>query len=163
MNINFARRLFSALLLGTVARCWPWLLATGSATAHAADDAVNPDPFPQLARAITGGAPIRSGRVFIDTPRLADNGHSVPITVNVESAMTAQDFVRRITLVSESNPRPLIATFHLTPKSGRAEITTRIRLNKTQRVMALAELSDGTFWSSRAEVIVTESACLDAD
>jgi sulfur-oxidizing protein SoxY len=122
-----------------------------------------PDPFPQLARAITGGAPIRNGRVTIDTPRLADNGHSVPITVRVESAMTAQDHVRRITLVSESNPRPLIATFHLTAKSGKAEIITRIRLNKTQRVMALAELSDGTFWSDRAEVIVTESACLEED
>ena len=122
-----------------------------------------PDPFPQRARAITGGAIIYVGRVTIDTPRLADNGHSVPITVRVDSAMTMQDHVRRIALISESNPRPVIATFHLSPKSGRAEITTRIRLNKTQRVMALAELSDGSFWSSQAEVIVTESACLDAD
>ena len=77
--------------------------------------------------------------------------------------MTAQEFVRRIVLVSESNPRPIIATFHLNTKSGRAEIATRIRLNKTQRVMALAELSDGSFWADRAEVIVTESACLDAE
>ena len=77
--------------------------------------------------------------------------------------MTAQEFVRRIVLVSESNPRPIIATFHLNIKSGRAEIATRIRLNKTQRVMALAELSDGSFWADRAEVIVTESACLDAE
>ena len=87
----------------------------------------------------------------------------VPLVVRVVSAMTSQEYVRRIALISESNPRPLIATFHLSPKAGRAEIATRIRLNKSQRVMALAELSDGSFWSSRAEVVVTASACLDAD
>ena len=160
MTVNHARRSFSLCL----ARGLAWLAALSSTTNRAADDAsTGADPFPERARAITGGAPIRTGRVHIDTPRLADNGHSVPITVNVDSAMSEIDYVRRITLVSESNPRPLIATFYLSAKSGRAEITTRIRLNRTQRVMALAELSDGTFWSNRAEVIVTESACLDAD
>ena len=160
MSVNYARRGFSLRL----ARGLAWFAALCSTTIRAADDAsTGSDPFPGLARAITGGAPIREGRVHIDTPRLADNGHSVPITVNVDSAMSEIDYVRRITLVSEGNPRPLIATFYLSAKCGRAEITTRIRLNRTQRVMALAELSDGTFWSNRAEVIVTESACLDAD
>ena len=160
MTVNHARRSFYLRL----ARGLAWLAALSSTTIRAADDAsTGADPFPERARAITNGAPIRTGRVHIDTPRLADNGHSVPITVNVDSAMSEIDYVRRITLVSEGNPRPLIATFYLSAKSGRAEITTRIRLNRTQRVMALAELSDGTFWSNRAEVIVTESACLDAD
>ena len=159
MTVYFSRRrVFAALATGAA-----WLAALVTTTSRASDEPAAPDPFPQLARAITGGAPIRAGRVRIETPRLADNGHSVPITIRVESTMTAQEHVRRITLVSESNPRPLIATFHLSPKSGRAEITTRIRLNKTQRVMALAEFSDGSFWADRAEVVVTESACLDAD
>lgn len=159
MTVNFSRRrVFVALATGAA-----WRAALVTTASRASSDATATDPFPQLAHVITGGAPIRTGRVRIDTPRLADNGHSVPITVRVESAMTTQEHVRRITLVSESNPRPLIATFHLSPKSGRAEITTRIRLNKTQRVMALAELSDGSFWADRAEVVVTESACLDAD
>lgn len=134
----------------------PWLMSSAS-PAHAAD------LLQQRVEGILGRVPVREGRVQIDTPSLADNGHSVPLVVKVESAMTAQDYVRRILLVSENNPRPLIATFHLTAKSGRAEITTRIRLNKSQRVVAIAEFSDGTFWSGQAEVIVTESACLDAD
>jgi sulfur-oxidizing protein SoxY len=111
---------------------------------------------------ITGGAPVREGRVRLEVPRLADNGHSVPLAVSVESPMTAADHVRSITLLSERNPRPVMATFHLGPKSGRAEVVTRVRLNGSQRLLAVAQLSDGSFWSGTAEVEVTESACLDA-
>lgn len=115
-----------------------------------------------LIRELTGGAPVREGRVRLDTPRLADNGHSVPLELSVDSPMTAADHVRTITLLSDRNPRPLIATYHLGPKSGRAVVTTRVRLNGTQQLIALAQLADGSFWSGSAEVVVTESACLDA-
>ncbi len=161
MSINHARRRHTFAIAAGCAS-----LATLRSTAScAANELIDPntDALSQRAAAVTAGASIRIGRVSIDTPRLADNGHSVPITVRVDCAMTGQEYVRRIVLVSETNPRPLIATFHLNAKSGRAEIATRIRLNKTQRVMALAELSDGSFWADRAEVIVTESACLDAE
>jgi sulfur-oxidizing protein SoxY len=120
------------------------------------------DPFAPLVRQVTGGAPVRPGRVTVDTPRLADNGHSVPLRVSVESPMTATDYVRSITLLSERNPRPIMATFYLCPKAGRAEVVTRVRLNSTQRLLAVAQLSDGSYWSGNAEVEVTESACLDA-
>jgi len=120
------------------------------------------DPFAELVQQITGGAPVRAGRVTVDTPRLADNGNSVPLKVSVESPMTAADHVRSITLLSGRNPRPVMATFHLGPQAGRAEVATRVRLNGTQRVLAVAQLSDGSFWSGDAEVEVTESACLDA-
>lgn len=120
------------------------------------------DPFVPLVRQVTGGAPASPGRVTVDIPRLADNGHSVPLSVKVESPMTATDYVRSITLLSERNPRPIMATFYLGPKAGRAEIVTRVRLNSTQRLLAVAQLSDGSFWSGNAEVEVTESACLDA-
>lgn len=120
------------------------------------------DPFAPLVRQVTGGVPVRPGRVTVETPRLADNGHSVPLRVKVESPMTAADHVRSITLLSERNPRPVMATFHLGPKTGRAEVVTRVRLNGTQRLLAVAQLSDGSFWSGIAEVEVTESACLDA-
>ena len=113
-------------------------------------------------RQITGGAAVATGRVTVDTPRLADNGHSVPLSVRVASPMTPADHVRSITLLSERNPRPVMATFHLGPKSGRAQVTTRVRLNGSQRVRAVAQLSDGSWWSGDAEVEVTESACLDA-
>jgi sulfur-oxidizing protein SoxY len=105
---------------------------------------------------------VKEGRVVIDTPRLADNGHSVPVKLVVESPMTAADHVRSITLLSGRNPRPLIATYRLGPRSGKAVVATRIRLNGTQRLVAIAQLSDGSFWSGETEVIVTESACLDA-
>ena len=119
------------------------------------------DPFASLILKVTGGAPVRSGRVTVDTPRLADNGYSVPLRLRVESPMTAADHVRSITLFSEKNPRPVIATFHLGPSAGRPEVATRVRLNGTQRLLAVAQLSDGSYWSGGAEVVVTESACLD--
>lgn len=119
-------------------------------------------PLAPLLQKLTGGAPVREGRVTVDTPRLADNGHSVPLKVSVESPMTAADHVRSVTLLSERNPRPVMASFHLGPQAGRAVVVTRVRLNGTQRVLAVAQLSDGSFWSGSAEVEVTESACLDA-
>ncbi len=120
------------------------------------------DPFAPLVRQVTGGAAVRPGRVTVDTPRLADNGHSVPLRVSVENPMNATDYVRSITLLSERNPRPVMATFYLGPKAGRAEVITRVRLNSTQRLLAVVQLSDGSYWSGSAEVEVTESACLDA-
>jgi sulfur-oxidizing protein SoxY len=109
----------------------------------------------------TKGAQVKPGKIRLQIPRLADNGNSVAVKLVVESPMTANDFVRGIYLFSEKNPRPVIARFHLVPESGRAEVTTRIRLAGTQRVVAIAELSDGSFWSDVAEVAVTLSACLD--
>lgn len=111
---------------------------------------------------LTGGQTVTTGRVVVDTPRLADNGHSVPMRLSVDSPMTAQDHVRSITLLSPRNPRALMARFYLGASAGRAEIVTRVRLNGTQTVLAIAEMSDGSFWSGTAEVEVTESACLDA-
>ncbi len=147
-----ARRRFISVLAGLAAAP---LLPARAARAQA-------DPFAPLVQQVTGGAPVRPGRVTVDTPRLADNGHSVPLKVSVESPMTASDYVRSVTLLSERNPRPIMATFHLGPKAGRAEVITRVRLNGTQRLLAVAQFSDGSFWAGSAEVEVTESACLDA-
>lgn len=132
-----------------------WAMATGLARAQS-------DPLSPLVRDITGGAALSTGKVTIDTPRLADNGHSVPLKVTVDHPMTAANHVRSITLLSPRNPRPLIAKFTLGPRAGRAEVSTRVRLNGSQVVLAIAQLSDGSFWSGTAEVEVTESACLDA-
>ena len=113
-------------------------------------------------RDFTGGAGIRRGRVKLDVPPLVDNGNSVGLAVTVESPMTPQDFVRRIAVFNEKNPQPNVVTFHLTPRSGRASVSTRIRLADSQTVTAIAELSDGTFWSDRADVVVTLAACLES-
>lgn len=114
-----------------------------------------------LLRELTGGSPVRTGRVVVDTPPLADNGHSVPLRIVVDSPMTTTDHVRRIVVLAERNPRPLVATYFLGPHSGRAEISTRIRLADIQEVVAAAELSDGSWWMGGAHVIVTELACLE--
>lgn len=110
---------------------------------------------------LTGGAPVREGRVLVDTPPLADNGHSVAMRVVVERTPGAEPHVRSLTLLSDRNPRPVILKAFFNARSARAELVTRVRLNGTQRVLALAELSDGSWWSGHADVVVTESACLD--
>lgn len=114
-----------------------------------------------LLREVTGGVALRSGRVHVDTPPLADNGHSVPLRIAVDSPMSVADHVRRITILAERNPRPVVASFVLGPHSGRAEIATRIRLADIQDVLAVAQMSDGSFWMGGAHVVVTELACLE--
>lgn len=115
-----------------------------------------------LVRKITGGSPLREGKVTLEVPHLSDNGHAVPLKVSVASAMDERDYVREIHLLSERNPRPVMAVFHFRPESGRAEISTRVRLNGAQNLLVIAAMSDGSFWATSAEVIVTETACLDA-
>ncbi|MET0681468.1 MAG: SoxY-related AACIE arm protein [Burkholderiales bacterium] len=112
-------------------------------------------------QSVVRGAPVRRGRVKLELPELADNGNSVPVKVTVDSPMTAADHVRAIHLLSERNPERNMATFRLGPHAGRAEIASRVRLAGSQRVIALAELSDGSFWMDSAEIIVTLSACID--
>jgi len=112
-------------------------------------------------QSILKGAEMRRGRVRLQLPPNADNGHSVGLTVSVDSPMSEADHVLRIDLVSEKNPVPHMATFFLGPHMGRAEIESRVRLNGTQRVTAVAQLSDGSFWFEAADIAVNESACLD--
>lgn len=119
------------------------------------------DPKDPDVQSVTKGAPIRAGRVKLELPPLADNGNSVAMKLVVESPMSAQDHVRAVHLYSERNPVRHMAAFYLGPKSGRAEIVSRIRLAGSQKVVALAEMSDGSFWAGSASVVVTLSACLD--
>lgn len=110
---------------------------------------------------VSGGAAPQRGGVEMEIPALAENGNSVPLRIRVESPMTGADHVRSIHILSERNPRPRIAVFHLGPASGRAEIFTRVRLAVGQRVVVLASLSGGRYRLAEAEVVVTSAACLD--
>lgn len=110
---------------------------------------------------LTGGAPLQIGRVKLELPQLADNANSVSLKVSVDSPMTASDYVSSIHLYAGKNPRPNIANFYLGARAGRAQVATRIRLAATQPVLAVAVLSDGSFWSGTAEVVVTNAACYD--
>jgi len=104
---------------------------------------------------------MRRGRVQLELPGIAENGHSVRMVVRVDSPMTEADHVRAIDLIADRNPIPRVATFFLGPESGRAEIESRLRLNGTQRVTAIAQLSDGSFWFDAADVTVNDLACID--
>jgi sulfur-oxidizing protein SoxY len=112
-------------------------------------------------RNVVGEAPVRSGKVKLDIPPLVENGNTVPLTVSVASTMTADDYVKSIHVFNEKNPQPNIGNFHLGPSSGRAQISTRIRLADTQKVVAIARLSDDTFWQVTTEIVVTLAACTE--
>jgi sulfur-oxidizing protein SoxY len=120
-----------------------------------------PESMAAAIQAFVGGVEVRKGRVALDVPPLVENGNSVPIKVTVESPMTSQDFVRTVAIFNEKNPQPNVATFHLSLHCGRAMVSTRIRLGDSQNIVAIAQLSDGTFWSDTAELIVTLPACAE--
>lgn len=112
-------------------------------------------------RNVVGEAPIRAGRIKLDIPPLVENGNTVPMTVSVASPMTTEDYVKSIHVFNEKNPQPNVGNFYLNPASGRAQITTRIRLADTQKVVAIARLSDDSFWQVIADVVVTLAACTE--
>ena len=112
-------------------------------------------------RAVVGTARVTKGRVKLELPPLSENGNAVPLTVSVESAMTEAEHVRAIHVFTEKNPQPDVVGVRLGPRAGRARVSTRIRLADTQTVIAIAELSDGSFWSGEAAVVVTLAACLE--
>ena len=114
-----------------------------------------------LVRSFTGGKDVLPGKVTLVLPRIADNGHSVPMTVKVDSPMTPAEHVRAVHLISEKNPVRDMASFYFGPHLARAEFTSRLRLNGSQRVVAIAELSDGSFWSDMVQVEVREAACTE--
>jgi sulfur-oxidizing protein SoxY len=103
----------------------------------------------------------QAGKVTLTLPQLADNGNSVPIRIVVDSPMTEADHVKSIHLFSERNPVSNMANFYLGPRAGKAEIESRVRLAGSQKVTAVAAMSDGTFWYDAAPIVVTLSACLD--
>ena len=112
-------------------------------------------------RNVVGEAPVRVGKVKLDIPPLVENGNTVPMTVSVESPMTEQDHVKSIHVFNEKNPQPNIGNFYLSPLSGRAQVSTRIRLADSQKVTAIAHLSDGSFWQTSVDVVVTLAACTE--
>ncbi len=112
-------------------------------------------------RGVVGEAPVNKGKVKLDLPPLVENGNSVPCTVSVQSPMTATDYVKAIHVFNEKNPQPYVIGVRLGPRAGRAGFSTRIRLADSQTVTAIAELSDGSFWSDQIDVIVTLAACVE--
>jgi len=127
-------------------------VAPAHATPAAMEDAI---------RRVVGSARVSKGRVKLELPPLSENDNTVPLTVSVERPMTPADHVRAIHVFTELNPQPDVVSFRLGPRAGLARVATRIRLANTQTVTAIGELSDGSFWSATAALVVTLAACLE--
>ena len=109
----------------------------------------------------TGGAPTREGKVLFDIAPLVENGNTVPVTVTVESPMTADNHVQAIAIFNEKNPQREVLACKLTPRMGKASVATRIRLATTQQLVAVAKMNDGSCWTHTVDVIVTLAACIE--
>jgi len=115
--------------------------------------------FGEALRKATGGGQPQLGKVVIAAPEVAENGATVPIALSVDHPMAPTNYVRRITVLADGNPNPEVAVFYLTPRSGKAEVSTRVRLAKSQNLVAIAELSDNSLWMAKKEVRVTIGGC----
>ena len=120
-----------------------------------------PESMAAAIKEVVGEAPVRKGKVKIDVPPLVENGNAVPLTISVESPMTAADHVKAIHVFNEKNPQPNVIGVKLSPRAGKAQFSTRIKLAAAQTIVAVAALSDGSFWSGDADVIVTIAACVE--
>jgi sulfur-oxidizing protein SoxY len=123
-------------------------------------------PADELAAAVrqfTGGALVQTGKVMLDIAPLIDNGNTVPLSVSVDSPMSAADHVVLIALFNERNPQREVAQFSLGPRAGKAQVATRIRLATTQKLIAVAKLSDGSYWQHQVDVLVTLAACIEGE
>jgi sulfur-oxidizing protein SoxY len=113
-------------------------------------------------RDLTGGAAVKPGRVKLVLPELAENGNIVSLAVSVDSPMTDADRVKSVHIFSEMNPVTTLVGFHVSPRAGKnPTLLTNIRLADSQRVTAIAAMSDGSFWSGETSVVVTIAACID--
>ncbi len=129
------------------------VLGSTTGPAYAKNDAQD------LIKAFTGGKEAAKGKVKLDLPEIAENGNNVPITVSVDSPMTSQSYVEKVLIVADGNPNGGIATFRFTPAAGVAEANTRIRLAETQNIIAVAKMSDGSFFTDTKQVKVTIGGC----
>jgi sulfur-oxidizing protein SoxY len=111
-------------------------------------------------KAITGGkAVVASPKVHLKAPEIAENGAVVPVTVEVDSPMTDDDYVKAIHIFATKNSNVRCADVMLTPANGAAMFATRIKLGTSQDVMALVETSKGEFLSASQSVKVTIGGC----
>jgi len=171
-----SRRNLVIAAAGAACSAWGWG-AAGSAHAQtpagstpAGPSALAPPDMaafresPELRAAMArfaGSAVPEEGGVQLDIPELVENGNAVPVTVQVDSPMTAADHVVALALFSGRNPLPEVAEFRLGPANGVARVSTRIRLATSQKVVAAARMADGRVRTRHVDVLVTLAACVE--
>jgi sulfur-oxidizing protein SoxY len=129
-------------------------LPVGSASA-------TPAMLEEAIRNIVGESNLQTDKITLEVPPLVENGNAVPVTIIADSPMSEADHVKAIHVFNEKNPQPLVISIALGPRAGKARIATRIKLADTQRIVGIAEMSDGSFWTGEANVIVTIAACVE--
>jgi sulfur-oxidizing protein SoxY len=120
-----------------------------------------PAMLEEAIRNVVGEANLQTGKITLEVPPLVENGNTVPVTIIVDSPMSEADHVKAIHVFNEKNPQPHVISITLGPRAGKARIATRIKLVDTQRIVGIAEMSDGSFWTGEANVIVTIAACVE--
>ena len=135
------------------------LFTAAGATGATAQDKPFSAELEAALKKIMGDAKPADGRISLDIPEIAENGNTVPFVLSVESPMTETDFVKALHIMAAGNPQPGVASFTFTPASGRAFAASRMRLARTQEVIAVAEMSDGRFLLGRRTVKVTIGGC----
>lgn len=110
-------------------------------------------------RKLYGDKAIGEGKIKLDVPEIAENGLVVPVTIDVESPMTEADHVKAVHIFADGNPLPFIVSYMFTPDCGKASASARMRLAQTQNIVAIAEMSNGALFSTKAQVKVTIGGC----
>jgi len=134
------------------------LLAIAGAMMAARGASATPDSTREwLASVVKGTA--KEGKVTLKAPEIAENGNAVPVTVSVESEMSEKSYVKALYVAADGNPAPGVITWQFTPASGKAEVSFRTRLAQTQKLIAVAEMNDGSLYMTSHEIKVTIGGC----
>ncbi|MDH4944469.1 thiosulfate oxidation carrier protein SoxY [Sulfurimonas sp. C5] len=150
---DFFKKLTSAVAVGAA-------LPVMGFAAETKPKGPNAFTYAQALEAITGGkTPVKSDKIHLKVPEIAENGAVVPVTVEVDSPMTADDYVKAIHIFATKNSNVRCLDTYLTPANGKAMLATRVKLGQTQEVAALVELSNGDFLVASQSVKVTIGGC----
>jgi sulfur-oxidizing protein SoxY len=120
-----------------------------------------PAMLEEAIRNVVGESNPQKGKITLEVPPLVENGNAVPVTIIVDSPMSEADHVKAVHVFNEKNPQPHVISVALGPRAGKARVATRIKLADAQRIVGIAEMSDGSFWTAEANVIVTIAACVE--
>ncbi len=127
-------------------------LGLGGNSAHA-------NTWQDAMKAVVGDSKPTDGKISLELPEIAENGNTVPFNISIASPMSENDYVKSVHIFASGNPRPDVTSFEFTPLSGKAEVSSRMRLSKTQDVIAVAQMSDGKYYMGKRTVKVTIGGC----
>ena len=154
-----AAALATAGLLGSSAIDAGERLAAATAGVGPGDPEVPNEEVARILEDLFGDRPIRRGHVSLDMPAAAEDGRVVPVIIESDLPMAAEQYVKGVHLIVDFNPDPHLAAFHLTPALASVSLSTRIKMKRTTWVRAILETSTGDVWAAYTRVQVTLNGC----